>query len=344
MVEIAEFVAGLVVTGFVLYDVVASILIPGPNKGRFGVAINLRHVSLPVWRRFAKARAGGRRQRLANIFAPLLFLMAFGTWIILLMLGFGLMFHASGRAFNPPLTAFDQALYVAGSSLVTLGVSEVDATGHARWLMLWAALSGFGVITAAFTYILQVQNSLHQRESGVLTLSGLAGKPPSGVVLLESFAHLRLRSELTTFFRDWRNWSTATLHSHVSFPVLAYFHSVDAESDWLSALGTVLDAASIVMDLTDEESAGAAALMHRAGSRTVAHLCDLFDLEAETAEAPGEAAVSALVGRLEAVGFRMKPSKDLDAARLAKLTADYAGRLAALSTHLGAERPRFLEE
>ena len=180
---------------FVLNDVFASILIPGPNKTPFAVAIVVRNVSLPVWRHVSRSRAGGRRQRLANIFAPLLFLLSFGTWIVLLMLGFGLMFHASARAFNPPLGSLDQAIYVAGSSLLTLGVSEVDATGHARWLILWAALSGFGVITAAFTYILQVQNSLHQRESGVLTLSGLAGKPPSGVTLLESYAHLRLKSE-----------------------------------------------------------------------------------------------------------------------------------------------------
>ena len=333
-----EFIAGLALTAFVLLDIFCSIIIPGPTKGPFRIAVRLRDVSLPLWRRLSRTRAGGRRQRLSNSFAPLLFFLSFGTWIALLLLGFGLMIHASSSLFKPPLGGFDEALYVAGSSLLTLGVSEVDARGHARWLILWAALSGFGLITAAFTYILQVQSSLHRRESGVLTLTGLAGKPPSGLALLESFAALRLRQDLPIFFRDWRDWSAATLHSHVSFPVLVYFHSVDAESDWLSALHAVLDAATIVMELTDEESTGAAALMHRAGSRTVSHLCALFDLAPDEAGPPDDAAMADIVERLDRAGYRTKLVSAENTARFSKLRHDYAGRLNSLSRHLGAER------
>ena len=252
------------------------------------------------------------------------------------------MFHAAAASFRPALDDFGDALYVAGSSLLTLGVSEVDARSHARWLVLWAALSGFGMITAAFAYILQVQNSLHQRESGVLMLTGLAGKPPSGIGLLESFAALQLRDDLPGFFKDWRDLSAAILHSHVSFPVLVYFHSVDAESDWLSALHAVLDAATIVMELTEEGSTGRAALLHRAGSRTVSHLCALFDLGPEDAEAPGPDDVAAVADRLSAAGYRAKRLTGPEVARFLKLRSDYSGRLDALAGHLGAERTRLL--
>ena len=121
-------------------------------------------------------------------------------------------------------------------------------------------------------------------------------------------------------------------------PVLGFFLSVVAESDRISALFPSRDAASIVMDLTDEESAGAAALMHRAGSRTVAHLCDLFDLAAEEPDQPEAGAIAGMAERLERAGYRVKPSAEIDPARFLKLRADYAGRLASLSTHLGAER------
>ncbi len=186
VLESLEFGAGLVVVLLTLSDIFSSIVIPGPNKGFLKIAVRVRGVVLPFWRYLSRTRGHGRRQRLSNSFAPLIFFVTFATWIGLLLIGFGLLFQASMSSFKPPLAHFDQALYVAGSSLLTLGVSEVDATGHARWLVLWAALSGFGVITAAFTFILQVQSSLHQRETGVLTLSGMAGKPPSGIVLLET--------------------------------------------------------------------------------------------------------------------------------------------------------------
>lgn len=344
ILQVLEFCAGLAVAGIALVDVFSSILIPGPSKGPFRAAVRVRDLALPLWRYLSRTRAGGRRQRLSNSFAPLLFFLAFVAWMAALMLGFALMFHAARASFRPALSGFGEAVYVAGSSLLTLGVSEVDATGHARWLILWAALCGFGLISAAFTYILQVQSSLHQRESGVLTLSGLAGKPPSGIALLESFAALGLQSELNVFFKDWRDWSAAILHSHVSYPVLVYFHSVDAESDWLSALHAVLDAATIVMELTEEKSSGAAALMHRAGSRTVAHLCDLFDLEQHPIEEPNRDAVTALVARLDHAGYQTKPPHASTATNLSKLHTDYAGRLAALCEHLGAERTYLLPQ
>jgi hypothetical protein len=338
VVAIAESLAGLVLASLTLVDVFASILVPGRSESHLRVAGRVRIATLPLWRHLSRTRAGGRRQRLSNSFAPLLFLAAFTAWMGLLWLGFGLMIHASSAWFTPALESLSDALYVSGSSLLTLGVSEVDAKGPARWLILWAALSGFGVITATITFILQIQSNLHQRESGVLTLSGLAGKPPSGIALLEAFAHLGIRSELRGFFKDWRDWSAAVLQSHVSYPVLVYFHSVDAESDWVSALHSVLDAATIMMELSDEDERGSAALMHRAGARTVAHICDLFDLLPATSPPTDKVEVEEVVRRLQAAGYRCR---ELDAgliARFTKVRADYACLLGPLCRHLGAEQ------
>ena len=92
------------------------------------------------------------------------------------------------------------------------------------------------------------------------------------------------------------------------------------------------------MELTDEESSGAAALMHRAGSRTVAHLCDLLDLDADEVDVPTPEAVAVLADRLRQAGYSAKGSTAVNAAPLAKVRSDYAGRLASLSRHLGAEQ------
>ncbi len=334
---VLEFAAGLVIVLATLIDVFSTVLAPGPANGHLRIAARLRELTLPLWRYASRTRGGGGRQRLSNVFAPVLFCLAFGAWLLLLLAGFGLLFQAWGGSFTPPLVGVDQALYVAGSSLLTLGVSEVNAHGAARWLVLWAALSGFGVITATITFILQVQASLHQREAGVLTLSGLAGSPPSGIVLLESFAKLKLQPELPAFFKDWRDWSAAVLHSHASYPVLVYFHSMDAESDWLSALSAVLDAATLLEVLTLDAASGSATLMRRSGSRTLSHLCDLFAIAPEDDEPVGDDLVASLCDRLRKAGYDTCEGHGV-ATRLLMLRADYSGRLDALAGHLGAER------
>ncbi|HSC18079.1 MAG TPA: hypothetical protein VLC74_04105 [Rhizomicrobium sp.] len=332
---ILEFAAGFVLAAVTIADVFSSILVPGPANSALRIASRIRRLTLPVWRWMSRRQSGGR-QRLSNSFAPLLFSFAFIGWIVLLLLGFALMLHASAASFTPRLRGFGDAAYVSGAYLLTIGTNLTEPQGYARWLLLISALSGFGVITATITFILEIQSNLHEREAGVLRLSGLVGKPPSGLGLLETYAQLGMRGELGSFFREWAAWSAATLNSHVSFPVLIYFHSVDAESDWVTALQVVLDAATLVMTLTNEEC-GAAVLLHRSGSRTAAHICQLFNLDADVAPAVGEEEVRFLCEKLTDAGYRLRAVDAEISQRFSDLRADYAGRLSALAEHLGSQ-------
>ena len=332
---ILEFAAGFVLAAVTISDVFSSILVPGPANSALRVASRVRKLTLPVWRWMSRRRSGGR-QRLSNTFAPLLFSFAFIGWMVLLVLGFALMLHASAAWFTPPLRGFGDAAYVSGAYLLTIGTNLTEPQGYARWLLLIAALSGFGVITATITFILEIQSNLHEREAGVLRLSGLVGKPPSGLGLLQTFSQLKIRGELGAFFREWADWSAATLNSHVSFPVLIYFHSVDAESDWVTALQVVLDAATLVMTLSAEDC-GAAVLLHRSGSRTAAHICQLFNLDGQEMPPVGEEELRFLGEKLEDCGYRLRPVDAEMAERFSDLRSDYAGRLSALAAHLGSQ-------
>src|SRR3954462_14408238 len=160
MWQALEFVCGLAIAGATLYDVFASILVPGPANSPLRVIGRMRRFSLPLWRRMSR-RGSGARARLSNSFAPLLFSLAFIGWIVLLDLGLGLMLHAGQAYFSPHLTDFGYALYVAGAYLLTIGTSEVVPHGAMRVLLLIGALSGFGVITATITFILEIQTNLH---------------------------------------------------------------------------------------------------------------------------------------------------------------------------------------
>lgn len=336
---IAEIGSGVVVVAAVLADIFATILVPGPVGGRLRVILAVRSLSLPLWRIAARRRHDGDL-RPSNGFAPVTLLLTFGTWMLLLLVGFGLLVHAAGPLFRPQVQTWSDAVWVTGSSLMTLGVSEFDAQGLARWLILASALSGFSALTACVTFMLQIQAGLHQREPAVMTLVGLAGSPPSGVHILESFADLGDRDQLGRFFLDWRNWAASTLHSHLSYPVLSYYRSLDAQNDWLAALEAVLDAATLVMAATDDKACGAATLMHRTGSRTAKQLRELFVACVLDAPADGERAEQA-VRRLRARGYGGEDEGHA-AARFLALRADYAHDLEALALHLGANRATLL--
>lgn len=340
---VLEFAVGLAITVATLADVFATVLVPGPWSGWLGVSRRTRSIALHAAR--AK-RAVLRRPgtRFSFYFGPALFLLSFLAWNLLLLLGFGLMMHACADLFAPRLDELAQAIYLAGSSFVTLGVSEVDAYGFGRWLILAAGLAGFSIITATVTFILQVQTAFHDREWHVLTLAGLAGRPSSGIVLLETYSELDVVGELPELFRSWRDWSASVLHSHAAHPVLGYFQSVDADNDWLSALGTLLDAATLLAALTEQHpAAGAAAMLHRSGSRTAETLCALYGLQEAPPEPADRATVERLRDRLAAAGYAVRSAHD-GAARFAHMRADYEGRLATLAAHFGTLSVELLPE
>ncbi|WP_425228060.1 ion channel [Sphingomonas sp.] len=327
-------ITGLVLTGVTLADIFATILVPGPAEGVLRIGARLRQPAMLAARLFSFRRRTPRQGR-SNVLAPLVFLLIFASWMLLLLLGYGLLFFGLRHHFTPELTGLDDALYFAGSSLLTLGVSEVNAHGPARWLLLAAGLSGFGVITATLTFVVQVQSALHQRESRVLTLASLAGTPPTGIGLLQAVASLDVGSELHDFFRIWRDWAAAMLHSHIASPMLIFFHSVDAESDWLTSLEAVLDAATMLMALTQHEARGAATLMHRTGSRTAARLAGLLGVEALDPAPLGAEVVRRLIERLRQSGYVVDDDGEEAIATFERLRGDYAGRINALAKELG---------
>lgn len=334
--KVIEFIAGFVLAAVTLSDVFYSILVPGPSNSRLRVASRVRQVTLPVWRWMSRRRSGGQ-QRLSNSFAPVLFSLAFIGWMVLLLLGFALILHASAASFKLRLHDFGQAIYVSGSYLLTIGTAAAQPQGYTRWILLIEALSGFGVITATITFILEIQSNLHEREASVLRLSGLVGKPPSGLGLLETFAELDMRSELGGFFRSWADWSASTLNSHVSFPVLVYFHSVASEIDWVTALQAVLDAATLIVVLA-EEDCGAAVFLHRSGSRMAAHICELFNLKSEEQYPVTEKQLRFIGERLARCGYPIRQIDSETVERFVSLRSDYQGRVAALAQHLGSQQ------
>ena len=124
-----------------------------------------------------------------------------------------------------------------------------------------AGFSGLVVLTMAVTYLLQVQNNIAQRDTGVMKLSTTSGQPPSAVGLLERYAALRCRSELPGVLRGGRDWCAMVLQSHASHPSLIYFRSAGTGAGWPATMGALVDAALIFELLVDEPGTFGAAVL-----------------------------------------------------------------------------------
>jgi hypothetical protein len=333
--QTVELLFGLILAVVTLRDVFDTVVVPGGSRASLKIARRIVLVMLPVWKRFP-----GRRGGVSTGFAPAALLTAFVVWLVLLVLGFGLMLHALSRAFSPPLEGFAGALYMAGNALATIGPTGTTVQGAARWIVLSGSFCGLAVMTMAVTYLLEIQGSTAQRDSGIMKFLAVTGDPPSGLGLLERYAALGCRGEIVNALRAGRDWCAGVLQSHASHPSLIYFRSVGTGSGWPATLGALMDTALIVELLIDlPDAKGPAVLLCDQGHRLARDVGGLIGLEPRGAEAEAEAgAGEALCARLRSAGYRV--SKDADLERFMAARADHADRVRALAEHLGtAEAP-----
>ena len=135
----------------------------------------------------------------------------------------------------------------------------------ARIIVTGAAITGLGVVALVVTFLFSLYGSYQRREIEVVALEAAAGTPPSAVALLETYAQLDLVGRLPQLFLDWERWAVEVLDSHVAFPLLGYFRSSHDNLSWISALGTVLDTASLVLTTICDVPRGDAKLFKRVG-------------------------------------------------------------------------------
>lgn len=326
--NIALFVVGLILAGMVLKDVFETVVVPGGSKTSLRVARRLVFVFLPVWK-----RARGRRRGLSTAFAPFVLVSSFVVWMVLLTIAFGLMGYAARAYFEPQLKGFGEAAYLAGSSLVTVGLSQVNPGGPARWVILGAGFCGLAVMTMAVTYLLEVQSSISRRDSGIIKLNTSAGEPPSALTLLERFAAIRNREALRELLEEARTWCATVRQSHSSHPSLVYFQSVGTGSGWPAALGAALDLALIAEHLIDDDKLyGPAVLLRQEGARMARELALTVGVKPSEAQT-SVSALEQVAQRLGGSGYALRSEPTLGA--MAAQRSEHMSCVDALAEHLG---------
>lgn len=315
-----------------LNDVFASVVVPRPRPARYRPSALLVAATWSLWRSGVDPGGEGAERRL-GIYAPLALISLVIVWLAMLIAGFGLLFHTLAGELRPPPADVPTAMYFAGTALLTIGFGDiVPVGGVARLLAVAAGVTGLGVVALTITHLYSLYGSLERRELAVTTLDARAGAPPSGVHLLEESARSGSIDDLPRLFVQWEEWAALLLDSHQAHPILGYFRSSHDRESWVSALGALLDAATLVVTTLADGPRGPATVMRATGSHAVEDLARVFGLAVRRDHGVERSEFDLAYARLGAAGLRLR---DPDAAwrDFSAQRAEYAAGLMALARH-----------
>lgn len=331
--ETIEFVAGVLVVLIILVDVFQSVVLPRPIVGsRVGIARALVYVTWRAWRRFCESISSPMvRERRLGLYAPAVLIMLLALWVALLTFGYGLVLYALRDQLQPAPQSVWEAIYFAGTSLLTIGFGDIVAKSPvARAVAVIAGGTGLVIVALAITFVFSLYAFFQRRELLVTTLDERAGAPPSGVALLETHGRLGMVDDLVRIFTSWELWAAEVLDSHLAYPLLGFFRSSHDNESWVSALGALLDAATLCMTTVEGVPVGPATMMRSVGAHLVEDVTAYFGLPHEHDPGVERSEFDEARARLAAAGFRLR---EAEAAwgQFTTLRGEYSGDLNAMA-------------
>jgi hypothetical protein len=332
-VAVVAFALGAFLLSLTYWDLFETVIVPRPTPGWFRIGRYLVRGSWRALRAVRDGRPDRSYDRILGLFAPGATIVLLASWLVGLIVGYGLILYALRDQLRPVPTNLGGALYFAATSVLTLGFGDYVADGAAaRVIVTIAAISGLGTVALVVTFLFSLYGSYQRREVEVVVLESAAGGPPSAVTLLETYAQLDLVHRLPELFHDWDRWAAEVLDSHVAYPLLLYFRSSHDNLSWIGALGTVLDAASLVLTTIDGPPRGEAKLFKRSGGHLVE---DIYNLGFRTGEPTtlDRADFDAACDRLADAGYTIEPRERAWAA-FQGARSTYAPRLETMARYL----------
>jgi hypothetical protein len=191
-----------------------------------------------------------RRDRVESCHAATLLLCQLGTWLLLLFLGFSLIFW--------PLVpgGITAAFHTAGPALWEIG--NDGAHGAAQQTIIdIASITGIITVTLQIAYLPTLYSAFNRRETDVALLNARAGVPSWGPELLAR-THYALGTGVSTIdtlpdlYESWERWAADIAESHTTYLPLVRFRSPRPLSSWLTGLLAVLDSAALVLSLSPQ--------------------------------------------------------------------------------------------
>src|SRR5262249_40583005 len=138
---------------------------------------------------------------------------------------------------------FPALVYMSASTFLTLGLGDVTSPDPlARTFVLLEAGSGYLFLALIISYMPVLEQAYAAREVGNMLIHARAGRPPTALKFLHRYSGADGSEILRGNLREAERWMAATLQSHLSHPVLAFYRAQQWGESWLASVATVLDA------------------------------------------------------------------------------------------------------
>jgi hypothetical protein len=249
---------GIGLLGLVALDIYRTIL---HSRGRSGPVTEA--LTRAVWRlgrsvAFRRPRLG--RHRLLNHIGPLLLPGIVATLVALLILGYALVYWPHLPAdFNVQEKAQSsraiEALYFSGITFTTLGYGDIaPRSTPMRLLALSEALTGFGFISLAVTYLVSLTAALERKRAVALSFYHQArqGADVAGL-LINHFVGGRFVG-LESIFAGAARDLQGLLESQIEHPLIHYFHPTHVHKSLPRMLFLVLEACAVTRACLDDQA------------------------------------------------------------------------------------------
>jgi hypothetical protein len=300
-------IAGVMIILATLMSAVRTVILPR------GVPVRLGRRVFRTMRFFFELRVGKdasyvRRDRIFALYAPITLLMLLVTWLLFEFVAYSLVYWAIEAG------GFRETVVASGSALLTLGIVHPGAFVETL-VGFTEATVGFILLALLISYLPSLYGVFSRREVMVESLETRAGSPPSAIELLTRFWVIEFFDELPQLWERWEEWFVELAETHTSYPALVFFRSPTPDHSWITAAGTILDAAALRCAAIDRPREARAELMIRAGYLALRRIATFFGIAFDSDPRPTDAISIAeqefnqAYERLASVGVPMKADR-----------------------------------
>ncbi len=239
VLHILSLLLGVAIAFAVLGSALKTVVLPQEGNPRLSQFVFALVYRLLVHRR----RNDAATRSLRSLYAPVALVSLPLAWMISMMLAFTFIYWGTGDL------SWSRAFEISVSSLTTMGFAEPNGPGRI-WIAFVEATIGLGLVALLISYLPTIYSAYNGREKGTNRLRPVAGSPPSPPEFLQTLQRLG-SLDSPDIWQSSADWMLDLEQTHTAFPILTYFPGSDCEQSWVATVGTVLDAAALVVAVSE---------------------------------------------------------------------------------------------
>ncbi len=307
--EAVACLAGLALVALAILSAMRTLVVPRSSRDRVA-----RIVFLVVRKLFnlwaLRLSSYAQTDRLMAWYSPSGLLVLVLVWLVMVLAGYtGIFVLLAGDGLR-------DGFILSGSSLLTLGFASPAADTLTTAVSFTEAAIGLILVALLIAYLPAIYSAFSRREALVGMLEVRAGSPPAAVELLARYRRVEALEQLGDLWERWEAWFVEVEETHTSLAALNFFRSPRPERSWITAAGTVLDAAALTASTVHIPRDARADLCIRAGYLALRHIASFFGINYEVDPRPDDpisisrAEFEAACDRLAAADVPLKPDRD----------------------------------